>query len=42
MDDAKNAGVFTLDDLPELAFDHDKVLRDYGCYLKTGEVTGLL
>ena len=38
MDDAKNTGVFTLDNLPELAFDHDKVLQDYAHYLSTGEV----
>ena len=41
MDDAKNAGVFTLDDLPDLAFDHAKVLEDYGYYLKTGELPKL-
>ena len=29
MDDAKDAGIFTLDNLPKLAFDHAKVLQDY-------------
>jgi len=38
MDDAKNAGVFTLKKLPELAFDHDLVLKDYAHFLNSGEV----
>jgi 8-oxo-dGTP diphosphatase len=42
MDDAKNVAVYTLDALPLLAFDHDKILRDYQHYLQTGEVTCLL
>ena len=28
-DDAKNAGIFTKDNLPELVFDHKKILGDY-------------
>jgi 8-oxo-dGTP diphosphatase len=28
-DDAKNVGVYTLDRLPELAFDHARILDDY-------------
>jgi 8-oxo-dGTP diphosphatase len=28
-DDAKNAGLFTRQDLPELAFDHARILNDY-------------
>jgi len=42
MDDAKNVAVYTLDALPPLAFDHDKILRDYRHYLQTGEVARLL
>jgi len=38
MDDAKNIDIFTFDNLPELAFDHDQILKDYQHYLKTGEV----
>lgn len=28
-DDAKNLNVYSLDDLPELAFDHNKILDDF-------------
>lgn len=35
-DDAKNLGVFTEDTLPQLAFDHERILRDYFEYLRTG------
>ncbi|MBU4241697.1 MAG: NUDIX hydrolase, partial [Nanoarchaeota archaeon] len=28
-DDAKNLKLFSLDELPELAFDHEKILEDY-------------
>jgi len=38
MDDAKNIDIFTFDNLPELAFDHDQILKDYQRYLKTGKV----
>jgi len=41
-DDAKNVGVFTLDQLPSpLAFDHAMVLEDYRRYRETGEVAPL-
>jgi 8-oxo-dGTP diphosphatase len=41
-DDAKNVGVFTLDQLPApLAFDHAMVLGDYRRYRETGEVAPL-
>lgn len=41
-DDAKNVGVFSLDNLPQpLAFDHALVLEDYRRYRKSGEVTPL-
>lgn len=41
-DDAKNVGVFTLDQLPSpLAFDHAMVLEDYQRYRETGEVAPL-
>lgn len=35
-DDAKNLGVFTEETLPDLAFDHGQILRDYFEYLRTG------
>jgi 8-oxo-dGTP diphosphatase len=35
-DDAKNLGVFTAEDLPQLAFDHGQILADYFEYLRTG------
>jgi 8-oxo-dGTP diphosphatase len=36
-DDAQDIGVFTEADLPpELAFDHDQILKDYFLYKKTG------
>ena len=36
-DDAQDIGVFTEDDLPpQLAFDHDQILKDYFHYKKTG------
>ncbi len=41
-DDAKNHGLFTLDQPPvSLAFDHDLVLADYRHYRSTGKVTPL-
>jgi len=41
-DDAKNVGVFTLEDLPSpLAFDHAMVLEDYRRYLATGHAAPL-
>lgn len=36
-DDAKGAALFSLDQLPELVFDHDEILADYAKYMKTGE-----
>ncbi len=33
-DDAKNAAFFTLDSLPELAFDHHKIIQDFILYLQ--------
>ena len=36
-DDAQEIGVFTEDELPpQLAFDHDEILRDYFLYKKKG------
>lgn len=35
-DDAKNIGVYALDRLPELAFDHAQILDDYRRYKKDG------
>ena len=35
-DDAKNIGVYALDALPELAFDHGQILDDYRRYKKDG------
>jgi 8-oxo-dGTP diphosphatase len=41
-DDAKNYGLFTLDNMPpQLAFDHAQVLEDYRRYRETGQVTPL-
>jgi 8-oxo-dGTP diphosphatase len=39
-DDASQAQVFNLDNLPELAFDHKKILKDYQA-LKHGQDMGL-
>jgi 8-oxo-dGTP diphosphatase len=39
-DDASKAQVFNLEDLPELAFDHIKILKDYQAW-KNGQETGL-
>ena len=37
MDDAEEARIFTLDDLPAtLAFDHGEILRDYVRFIETG------
>jgi 8-oxo-dGTP diphosphatase len=35
-DDAKNVGVYALDELPVLAFDHGQILDDYRRYKKDG------
>ncbi|HEY1587583.1 MAG TPA: NUDIX hydrolase [Polyangia bacterium] len=35
-DDAKNVGVYALDKLPALAFDHGQILDDYRRYKKDG------
>jgi len=35
-DDAKNIGVYALDRLPKLAFDHEQILDDYRRYKKDG------
>lgn len=41
-DDARNVGIFTLDQLPTpLAFDHAMVLQDYRRYRETGELAPL-
>ena len=41
-DDAKNYGVFNMDELPEsLAFDHAQVLSDYKTFRQTGQVAAL-
>lgn len=38
-DDAKNVGVFALDNLPtELAFDHARILEDYRHFRDTGKL----
>jgi 8-oxo-dGTP diphosphatase len=35
-DDAAGVGVFQCQDLPELVFDHEQILKDYQQYLATG------
>ena len=40
-DDAANVAVFMPDALPQLAFDHDEILSDYRCYLRSGQVKRL-
>jgi 8-oxo-dGTP diphosphatase len=37
-DDAKDAGVFFLSELPVLVFDHELILSDYRRYLASGEL----
>ena len=37
-DDAKDARLFSLNELPKLAFDHTRILADYGEYKKTGKL----
>ena len=41
MDDALQAGVFTLDALPPLAFDHVRLLRDYAAW-RAGHLSRLI
>jgi 8-oxo-dGTP diphosphatase len=36
-DDAEEAKVFSLSELPDLVFDHTRILSDYQHYLATGE-----
>ena len=36
-DDAKHAGVFFQNNLPDLVFDHDRILRDYFAFKTTGK-----
>ncbi len=40
-DDAKHLDLFTLDNLPELVFDHEEILDGYRRYLETGKVKGV-
>ncbi|MGI6656465.1 MAG: NUDIX domain-containing protein [Desulfobulbus sp.] len=40
-DDAKNAGLFTKENLPPLVFDHARILNDYFTYKETGELPTL-
>ena len=35
-DDAADVGIFSLDELPPLAFDHAQILSDYTAFLRTG------
>ncbi len=37
-DDAKEARLFSLNELPSLAFDHGQILADYVRYKKTGQL----
>ncbi len=39
-DDAKNVGVYSLDQLPPLAFDHAQILADYKTWKETGRRPG--
>ena len=40
-DDAKNLDLFDPRRCPELAFDHDRIIRDYLYYLDTGNIPAL-
>ena len=40
-DDARHLALYDPRDTPLLAFDHDRIMKDYIYYLDTGKVTGL-
>jgi ADP-ribose pyrophosphatase YjhB (NUDIX family) len=40
-DDAQQAGIFVRETLPELAFDHGRILRDYFAFKATGKLPEL-
>ena len=40
-DDAQRADVFFQDNLPELAFDHERIVGDYFDFKRTGKLPGL-
>ena len=40
-DDASDIGLFELDSMPALAFDHEQIIDDYRQYVQTGAVTPL-
>ena len=41
LDDAQNAAIFHQDSLPQLTFDHARILRDYFCFKQTGRLPQL-
>ena len=41
MDDARNLGIYSPEQLPPLAFDHDLILNDYRVYRDSGRLTPL-
>jgi len=40
-DDARNLALFAVEECPELAFDHQRIIEDYRCYRESGRLAPL-